>query len=362
NWRLSDYNLKPVGSGPYKFDTYNKESTGFINEYRLKPNRAHVNAAPYIETVRFAFFPDGNSLIEAFNKGAIDGITSPDLSTIANVKRSYREYAFRIPSYYAVFMNQSQSVPLQDAVVRRALELSVDRDHLVKDVFDGHALPAYGPIPASSGFSTATSSAPSLDRAAQMLDNAGWKADSDGIRKKTVKGGSIRLELTLTVPEIPFFTKTADDLKDAWQKLGAQVTVNPLPAGDTMTETINTRGYQMLLFGNVLNPDFDLYPFWNSKERFSPGLNLALYSNKTVDTLTSDIEQEQNKDVRIDKLHQAERAIVSDNPAVFLYSPEYIYLASKEVRGIEPHLIAEPSDRFLDLPLWYVKTMRAVAK
>ncbi len=359
NWRLSDYTLKPVGSGPYVFDSYAKETNGFIKEYRVKPNTNYFGDKPFIAQVRFAFFPDGNALLSAFNKGSINGLTSPDLGTVSSIQRSYKTHEFSIPSYYALFFNQSQSVPLKDAAVRKALAMSVDRDAIIKTVFDGHALPALGPIPPASGKATATSSIASIDAAAHILDDAGWKVAEDGVRKKSVKNGTITLAMTITVPEIPFLVKTAEALKETWHSLGVDVTISRLPTGETMTRTIKDRDYQALLFGNVVSAGLDLYPFWHSKERFAPGLNLALYSSSTVDTLLEAVQKEQNADVRFGKLGEAERGIVSEVPAIFLYSPTYLYFASKEVRGVDMLMISEPADRFLSLPKWYVKTGRA---
>jgi peptide/nickel transport system substrate-binding protein len=363
NWRLSDFNLKPVGSGAYMFDSYEKQANGFISQYQMKPNEKYSNAGAFIERVRFDFFNDGGALLTAFNTGAVDGITSPDISTLSEVKRSYNTDSWSIPSYYAIFFNQSQNIPLKDAAVRSALGLTIDRDGLIKAVFDGNALPAYGPVPPGSGKSTASSSPMSKDAAIAALDAAGWKVStSSQVRERTTKDGTVRLAITLTVPQIPFLTKTADMIRSAWQAIGVEVTVSPLPTGATMTETIKNRDYQALLFGNVLGPSFDLYPFWHSKERFAPGLNLSLYSNKKVDTLTETMEHEADPAARARELTEAEGLIVSDTPAIFLYSPYYLSLISKEIRGVEPHLVTEPADRFLDLGKWYIKTTRATAK
>lgn len=359
NWRLSDYTLKPIGSGPYMFDSYAKESNGFIKEYRVKPNPHYTHAKAFIEQVRFSFFPDGNALLAAFNKGSIDGLTSPDLGTVQGIQRSYKTHEFSIPSYYALFFNQSQSVPLKDASVRKALAMSVDREAIIETVFDGHALPSFGPIPPASGRATATSTEVSMDAAARILDEAGWKVAEDGVRKKSVANGSIALEIVITVPEIPFLVKTAEALKETWYRLGVQVTVAQLPTGETMTRTIKDRDYQTLLFGNVVSGGLDLYPFWHTKERFSPGLNLALYSSSTIDALLEAAQKEQDANARFGKLGDAERGIVSEVPAIFLYSPNYLYFSSKEVRGVGETMISEPADRFLNLPKWYVKTGRA---
>ena len=171
-------------------------------------------------------------------------------------------------------------------------------------------------------------------------------------------GGGSPLEFTLTVPDLPFLVRTAEELIAAWKPLGAKVTLAVVPLGEEMNQMIKNRSYQAILFGNVLNPPFDLYPFWSSNERFSPGRNLSLYSNKRVDTLLENIRKATDEEKRMHDVRDAASIISGDIPAIFLYSPDYLYLATKDLKGVSPALMNEPADRFLGAGLWYLKTAR----
>jgi len=352
NWHLSDYMLAPVGSGPYRFKKYDRKSNGFITAYHLEPNPHYSQAPPYITEVSFLFFQNENELIDAFNSGALDGFGTFDDALLSPLARPYRLTEFTLPSYYAVFLNQSQNLALKDPDVRNALGLATDRARLVKEILHGHGDPASDPVvPHRAERATV-----SFASANALLDAAGWQRGADGVREKKVKGGAIRLEFTLTAPDIPLLAKTAGSLEDAWRDIGVKLALRLVSPNDVSQKILKTRDYQALLFGNVVIPPRDLYPFWHSNERFYPGLNLSLYSSKRADQL---MEQVRRDPEGIDQKLEALRGIIAgDAPAVFLFSPHYLLVTRKDVSGIPSAPIGEPEDRFLTLPKWYVKTTR----
>jgi peptide/nickel transport system substrate-binding protein len=142
NWRLSDYNLKPVGSGPYEFVSYEKNANGVISAYHLRAWDAYFGTKPLISNFDLMFFADNGNLIKNFNSGEIDGMGGVGASDLASIARPYDLSSWRTPSYYAVFFNKSKSLPLQDPAVRAALSEAVDRNALVNDVLGDHGKPA----------------------------------------------------------------------------------------------------------------------------------------------------------------------------------------------------------------------------
>ena len=114
----------------------------------------------------------------------------------------------------------------------------------------------------------------------------------------------------------------------------------------------------MIIFGNVLRNNPDIFSFWHSSERFYPGLNLALYDNKKVDALLESIRTNSDETKRNEELFQLQKMIIQDQPAIFLYSPTYLYVGPKNLGGFEEKTIATPSDRFESVNLWYLETTR----
>jgi peptide/nickel transport system substrate-binding protein len=361
NWHLSDYNLKPIGSGSYKFAAYDKNVDGFISSYQLGSWDGTSGAHPLIQNFDLKFFTNENSLVQSFNAGTIDGFGNASPEDISSLNRSYNTSLWPTSGYYAVFFNQSKNLALQDVLVREALSVAVDRNTLIDAALGGNATPSYGPVPRDAAYFSAipvvTSSA---SFATSLLDKEGWITGSSSFRSKLVGKSVIPLQINLTVPQIDFLAKTADYLHEAWQAIGVQVNVIPESSNDIVNNAIVNRSYESLLFGNVLGPSSDLYSFWDSSQDFAPGLNLSIYNNSSVNTLIESARQNLNTATTGQDLSSAQIKIAADYPAVFLYSPDYVYVTDKNVQGISTRLLTDPSDRFLQIGTWYLNTARVL--
>jgi len=364
NWRLSDYNLKPVGSGPYQFVSYDRGPDGFISSYELAAQKNSFSKQPLIPNVTFTFFRNENDLMRSFNDGAIDGFAPASPADVAAIARPYNLFSWRTTDYYAIFLNQSVNDALQDPAVRSALSLAIDRNDLVANALGTYGVPDGGPIPPDAAYvsSAVTIPSTSIDLASTTLGAAGWTLGADGNRAKTVKTATIPLQITLTVPDIDFLVKTAEVIQGDWQSIGIPTTIATDSPETIMDDTVNNRSYETLLFGNILGPSSDLYSFWDSSERFSPGFNLATYSNPTVDGLIEAARTTMDEASRTADLAEAQSDIIADTPAIFLYSTDDLYVAGKDLQGIATGTLSDPSDRFRELPDWYLETTRALKK
>jgi peptide/nickel transport system substrate-binding protein len=358
NWRLSDYNLKPVGSGPYAFKSYQKEESGFISVYELGASPNYAGDQPYISTMSFRYFGNIADLTRAFNAGVLDAFGEFDPDAVTRVNRSYEVVSFPVPSYYAVFLNQGQSLVLKELVVRQALAGSIDRAQLILGIFGARAREVQSPVFGEEGSLNVASSG--LENTPIALESAGWIVGESGIREKTVKDVVLKLQFDLVVPKISFLEKTAGLLRDMWRRAGIEVNLVVLAPEEITNRVIKNREYQAILFGNFLNPPHDLYPFWHSNERFYPGLNLALYNSEDADELMEAIRRELDVQKRASEIHSLAETIAQDVPAAFLYSPDYLYVVSRDVKGIEPKQLAEPADRYEGVLRWHLKTTRAL--
>jgi peptide/nickel transport system substrate-binding protein len=254
--------------------------------------------------------------------------------------------------------------------VRQAFDVAINRDTLIKQVLHGYGVRATSPIPA--GFistediaatreSTTTASegelAKSIEEAKDILLSNGWKPNEQGIlSKKVTRNGSsenVTLAFTLTTPNVPELKRTAEIVRDTWNQLGASVTLNIVEPGELNQNIIKPRAYDALLFGNVVGRDLDLYPFWHSSQRNDPGLNIAMYANLKADRLLETARTTASSTIRNTSFQDFEKEIISDIPAVFLYSPEYIYVLPKKIQNAEISKIVSSSERFSTIYKWY---------
>ncbi len=350
NWRLSNYNLQPIGSGPYKYLGFKKEKNGFISEYNLTKNKDYFKNPPFLDKITFKFFTDSETAIQSFNSARINGLSGIDPDKLNSVKRLHKVFDLRLPNYYAIFLNQSTNSLLKDKNVRLALNYATPKEKIIKDVFDGFASASTGPLPFSK---IQTSDQEIINRydpeeAINILEQSGVKADASGTRG----------EINLVVPELEFLVKTAEIIKAGWENIGIKTNVIVLNPSVIMGDIIKTRDYEALIFGNVLSRNPDVLSFWHSSERFYPGLNLSLWSSKSADKLMESVRQNFDENERASDLASLQSLIIQDMPAIFLYSPSYLYILSTKVKGVNELIISDPSQRFQNVEEWHLKTKR----
>lgn len=353
---LAEYNLKPIGSGPFKFSKLKKDRNGRILTYQLERNENYFGKKPYIKKVTFKFYPDEETSIEALNKKEVLAVSSISPINKNKIKKS-NIHSVKLPRYYAVFLNQTKNKALANLNIRKALALATDKEKIIRDVFNNEANIVNGPLlEGMVGYnSDAKTYSFSIEQAKQILENDQWKdADGDGIREKN----NTRAEFTLVTTDLPEFLKVTDILKSNWQEIGVRVNIVSLNVGQLQQEYIKPREYEAILFGEILGLNPDPYSFWHSSQKKDPGLNLAMYDNRDVDKALEQARQTTNQDERITD-HRLFQSIIADEvPTVFLYSPYYLHPCNNIVKNFQAKIILSPSYRFNDINEWYIKTKR----
>ena len=114
----------------------------------------------------------------------------------------------------------------------------------------------------------------------------------------------------------------------------------------------------MIIFGNILKNNPDVFSFWHSSERFYPGLNLALYENRIADEILETIRKTLDANVRVRNARKLQSLIAEDQPAIFLFSPNYLYAGPKNLGGLNLRFAPSPANRFDEISKWYLKTAR----
>lgn len=359
---FSQFNIEPVGSGPYRLYSITRDSGGVPTQYKLVSSSEYYGKSPYIPTIVFNFFPEENAALSALDQGAIDSISglSPEAGhkISSDSAQAYRVLSTPLPRIFSVFLNQDQAPVLGDKIVRQALDMSVDRQALISNVLKGYGTPLNGPVPfVSSTTTTPLVGSTTPIRAAQiLLEKNGWKNIGGVYSKKGAKTGTTTLAFDIYTVDSPDLKQTAELIRNTWTALGAQVTVKVYESTDFYQNIIRTRKYDALLFGEVIGKDRDLYAFWHSSQRKSPGLNVAMYANQKADALLEGIRSTSDEDARAVKYIQFDQLIRSDIPAIFLYTPDFIYAVPKTLQNVRISAMTVPADRWSEVTQWYMET------
>ena len=127
-------------------------------------------------------------------------------------------------------------------------------------------------------------------------------------------------------------------------------------SGELNQNVIRPRNFDALLFGELVGREADLYPFWHSTQRNDPGLNIALYANSKVDRLLEEARVTIEISAAGETYKTINDEIRKDMPAVFLYTPSFIYVVPEKVKGVAVGALLSSPDRFSGIAKWYIET------
>lgn len=344
---FSSLQTNPVGNGPFKVASLSRDASGLIKQVSLVANTGYVLHRPYLDGIRFNYYSNTEDLAGALKSGAIEsayGLFNNDSLTAPYAR------------VFSVFFNPSEKKVYARTEVRKALSLAINREVITKSILSGHATAIMGPVPPGN---IDLKQAPVEQEddttlvAAKVLETAGWVYDSDARLWKHTKAKQSLDTITIRTSNVPELKNVASAVKADWERLGIAVDIELYEPGDLSQNVIRPRKYDALLYGMVIGRDQDLYAFWHSGERNDPGLNIALYANKTVDALLEDVRSNPDGAKRSLDLQKIEDIISTDYPAAFLYAPSFTYALPNDLLGVVLPQIITPSDRFATVASWY---------
>lgn len=366
--RLTEFNIKPIGSGPYRFKTLNKTKEGTVHSYVLERNPNYYEQKPYLASIVFRFYADNQLAATALADGNVDGLAfvSRELRPDLTKKQNLKYYPLALPQITALFMNQKQNAILTDKSIREALAQSLDKTKIVNEAFGGEAIIVNGPIlPGTVGYTDdVTHFDGGLDKARELLNTAGFKL-AEGATSRTFVpkdksdkrfSRNTELKLKLTTVNSPDYVRAAEIIRASWEELGIKVDLSTVEPAEMARAVITPRDFEVLLYSELAKADGDPYPFWHSSGTVAPGVNLAGYANRRVDALLEEARLLTDETERTKRYVEFQKTVVSELPAIFLASPTYTYAVDERVHGIEIGRLGTPADRFANIANWYVKT------
>ncbi|WP_456863247.1 ABC transporter substrate-binding protein [Ewingella americana] len=320
---------KPLGNGPYIYEKYIPGQ-----EIRFHANTHYYKGVPptprFIYRVtnpstNFQLFQTGDTDYDAFTSRP-DDIEQLKLLGFANINLygssdySKIEFNFRRPA-------------LQDVKVRQALIYGLDRQKLVDVVYQGYGTVANEPIsPISWAFNAEGVNQYKYDaaQAKKLLDEAGWKVGSDGIREKDGK----RLELTLLVSKKVLNDALIPIAKENYRQIGVLLKPQVLDFNALMSQR-KAGNYDLASFStSTLNDPHDGVWDFYSKEAATQGG----YNNPHVDELIHQANAELDIEKRKPIYHKLYQVLANDPPVILLANRKILSASSARVTGFKPDI------------------------
>ncbi len=346
----AEFNLNPIGSGPYQFDHLLVEE-GQITGVVLTIFEQYHGQEPYIPQMVFRYYPSSVAALDAYQQGEVMGISqvTSNILDSALLEEELSLYTSRRPEMSLIFFNldNGEKPFFQEYPVREALLTGLNRQRMINDLLRGQAIPADGPIlPGSWAYYNGIEHIDyDAEAALTILKREGYVIPAEGGEVRAKEGQF--LAFTLLHPNDTLHTALAEYVQRDWAKLGVQVSLVAMPYEQLIHENLANRQYEAALVDLNLSytPDPDPYPFWHQAEA-TGGQNYAQWDNRAASEylerarVTADINERA-------RLYRNFQVIFADElPALPLYFPTYTFAVDAQVNGVQAAPLFDTSDRF----------------
>lgn len=235
--RLSAKNLRPVGTGPFKFKKLIREQTGQIVRVELERFESYYRQAPYITDFVFQYYfqyanpSDGTGgPLQELREQKLDGVHFVPYNLRERVARKHITlYTLQLPQYTALFFNQKQQPILANKELREALAVALDKERIVRESLQNEGQVLYSPIlPGFPGYNPEITKTPySIDQANEALDKKWKRITAEEYRAKRREQLISEWKAVQPVPTPPPTTTTSTPETAATSTEGVVTTTEP---------------------------------------------------------------------------------------------------------------------------------------
>ncbi|MEN5297647.1 ABC transporter substrate-binding protein [Brucella sp. TWI559] len=335
----TEYARKPIGSGPYKLVAWNEGE-----QLIVKRNDAYYGDKGPFEKITFLFTGEAPGLAAA-NAGAVDMVAVPAqlADTIPNGFKAIpvqtvdnRGLSLPFVKPHDVNGRKVGNAVTSDPVVRKAINMGLDRKLIVDVALHGHGTPAFGPADGLPWAGKADTVEFNLDAAKALLDEAGWVAGDDGIRSKD----GIRAAFPINYPASD---ATRQALAETSAELLRPLGIDATPKGGSWDAIERVMHSEPVVFGFGSHSPYQLYSLFAEKLRGVEYMNPSYYANSQVEALFEKAQGAESLEASLSYWSQAADyyGLKGDNSWAWLVNLDHVYLANKCLdigkTQIEPH-------------------------
>jgi peptide/nickel transport system substrate-binding protein len=335
DFNSADFNTKsPIGTGPYKFKEWVKD-----DHITLVANPDYFKGKPKIDQYIYKVVKDATVVAAQLKTGEIDfAAFEPSLlsemQTVQHLDiKKYDTFTF---TFYSYQLDKAKTDLFQDKAVRQALFYALDRKAMVESILFGQGAVADSIFPLIS-WARDPNGNPQYtfdpNKAKQLLDEAGWKPGSDGIREKNGK------KLAFTI-----YTNAGNQVRQAfvtamqqqWKDVGVQATPKTEEWNAFLNRITKSKDFDIFLVGFSWGPDPDESTMWTTESQ-KGGFNMNSYSNPQVDKLLLDAVKEVNQDKRKALYHEVDKLVLEDLPSPIMIFDKALVGVNKRVQNLDPN-------------------------
>ncbi len=300
---------KPVGTGPYKLDSWSKGSSVTLSKWDGYRNAAGVK----LKKATFRFISDPAAQVASLLAGDVDAFPRVTPRSVEQFRKNPKfQVVVSGSRAKTILAINNKKKPLDDVRVRRAIAMAIDRKAVIQGAGDGYGSPIGAHyVPGAPGYVDVTGvNGYNPEKAKALLKEAGVTTP---------------LELTLTLPPPPYARQGGEVIAAQLAKVGIVAKLQNVEWAQWLSGTYGAKNYDLTIISHV--EPFDLGNFakpgyyWNYESaRFNDLYNKYKTSPRPAD--------------RVKLVGDIQRLIAEDSVHAFLYQPQWITVANKNIKGL----------------------------
>jgi peptide/nickel transport system substrate-binding protein len=348
--RQAAFNKNPVGNGPFRFVSQRANDRWVFEANRSFP--AALGGRPRLDRIIWRVIPDNTAQITEIRTGQVDMILGPRAENVATLDAEPTMRAIIRPSNrYNMITWNGKREGLNDARVRRAITLSLNRGEMLAVLRKGYGTIAVSPIPPFHWaydrnltpllFDTVT--------AKRLLATAGWvDRDRDGVRENTA-GKRLEFELKVTANN-QFNRDIGEMIRAQLERVGIKINIRPVDFS-TMIQDITSpeRNYDGAYLQMSTDLVLNFHDAFHSSTVNDP-FHASAYTNPEVDRILDEVMKTKDRKRALALWSRFQRIMRDDQPmTITWWSPDLI-IVRERLQGVQ----MDVRGALLTLPRWYV--------
>jgi len=300
---------KPVGTGPFQLTSWNKGSSITLTKWDSYRHAAVVK----MKKVIFKFISDPAAQVAALLAGDVDAFPRVTPRSVAQFKTNAKfQVVVSGSRAKTILAFNNKKKPLDDVRVRRAIAAAIDRKAVIDGAGDGYGVPIGSHyVPGALGYVDTTGINPfNIEKAKALLAEAGVK---------------LPLELSLKLPPPPYARQGGEVIAAQLAKIGIIAKIENVEWAQWLSGTYTNKNYDLTIISHV--EPFDLANF--AKPSYYWG-----YESPQFAALFDKIQNSPRVADRAKLLGDAQRMLANDAVHAFLYQPQWVTVANKNLKGL----------------------------
>ncbi len=335
--RRAPFDTDPVGNGPFRFVERRPGERWVFARNDDFP--AALGGPPHVRRFVIAVVDEASTKFAGLVSGELDvaGI-APSMSALAARDPSLRVISYPVLMSYGMVFNVARA-PFDDARVRRAVGLAIDRRRIVTAALDGFGTPAWGPIPATHPYAL-----PAFDSAAQdtvradaLLDGAGWRRGPAGRRAKN------GVPLGMGLLTVGSGDNAVEQLLQAdLGAIGVRVSIQQRDLASFLAQArARPARFDALFTGIPGDLSLAYLSAMYDSHQAGGALDYGGYHTPHLDSLLAAARTAPGGDRARDAWAAVQRDLAAQAPAVWVYDARGVQGVSRRLRGVQRDLRGE---------------------